>query len=104
MFAEFSYDIVSGSTPNDEVLDKILEKFGVKPNGEARRRCHLLSDTFICEILNLDDFESVETRVRRLRNDLNEQFHYTFSLRPRNAPIHVRSDHHAALARQIIEA
>jgi hypothetical protein len=104
MFAEFSYDILSGATPNDEVLDRILEKFDVKPDGDVRRRCHLLSGTFICEISSLDDFESVERRVRRLRSDLAGQFHYAFSLRPRNAPIHVLSDHNAALARQIVEA
>jgi hypothetical protein len=86
------------------VLAKILEKFDMKPSGEERRRCDLLSDTFICEIANLNDFEATDTRLRRLRSDLGEQFNYTFSLRQRNAPIKIRGTHNAALAKQIIEA
>ena len=93
-----------GTHPNEEVLEKILEKFDLKPNGEERRRCHLLSDTFICEVTNLNDFEATNTRLSRLRSDLDEQFSYTFSLRPRNAPIKIRGTHNSALAQQIIEA
>ena len=104
MYAEFSYDLVPGAHPNDEVLTKILEKFDLKPNGEERRRCDLLSDTFICEISNVNDFEATDTRLRRLRSDLDEQFNYTFSLRARNAPLKVRGAHNAALAKEITEA
>jgi hypothetical protein len=104
MYAEFSYDLMPGAHPNDEVLQKILEKFDLKPNGEERRRCDLLSDTFICEVANLNDFEATNNRLRRLRSDLNDQFSYTFSLRPRNAPIKIGGTHNAALAKQIIEA
>lgn len=104
MYAEFSYDLVPGAHPNDEVLTQILEKFDLKPNGEERRRCDLLSDTFICEISNVNDFEATDSRLRRLRSDLDEQFNYTFSLRARNAPLKVRGSHNAALAKEIIEA
>ena len=104
MYAEFSYDLVPGTMPVEEVLTKLLEKFDLKPTGEERRRCHLLSDTFICEIANLNDFEATNTRLTRLRTELDEQFNYTFSLRPRNAPIKIRGSHNAALAKQIIEA
>ena len=103
MYAEFSYDLAPGKHPNEEVLAKILEKFDLKPNGEERRRCDLLSDTFICEMSNLNDFEAIDARVRRLRSELDEQFNYTFSLRPRNAPIKVRGPHNVELAKQIIE-
>lgn len=104
MYAEFSYDLVPGSHPNEEVLEKILEKFDVMPSGDERRRCHLLSDTFICEVVNLNDFEATNNRLSRLRSDLDEQFNYTFSLRPRNAPLKIRGTHNAALAKEIIEA
>ena len=104
MYAEFSYDLVPGTHPNDDVLAKILEKFDLKPNGDERRRCDVLSDTFICQITNLNDFETMHTRLTRLRSDLDGQFNYTFSLRPRNAPIKIRGTHNTALATQIIEA
>jgi hypothetical protein len=104
MYAEFSYDLVPGDLPLEEVLTKILEKFDLKPTGEERRRCHLLSDTLICEIANLNDFESTNNRLSRLRTDLDGQFNYTFSLRPRNAPLKIKGSHNAALAKQIMEA
>jgi hypothetical protein len=104
VYAEFSYDLVPGTHPNEEVLEKILEKFDVMPNGDERRRCHLLSDTFICEVANLNDFENTNTRLSRLRSDLGEQFNYTFSLRPRNAPIKIRGSHNTGLAKEIIES
>ena len=104
MYAEFSYDLVPGTLPIEEVLTKILEKFDLKPSGEERRRCHLLSDTLICEIANLNDFEATNTRLTRLRTDLGEQFNYTFSLRPRSGLIKIKGSHNAALAKQIVEA
>ncbi len=104
MFAEFSYDIVPGTHPIEDVLTRILEKFDVKPNGEERLRCHLLSDTMICEMANLNDFESTNARLMRLRTELDDQFSYTFSLRARNAPIKIRGTHNTALAKKIIEA
>jgi hypothetical protein len=104
MYAEFSYDLVPGTHPNNEVLDKIIEKLGLLPNGAERRRCDLLSDTFICEVANLNDFEATNGRLSKLRLDLGGQFNYTFSLRPRNALIKIRGDHNASLAKQIIEA
>jgi hypothetical protein len=104
MYASFSYDIVPGTHPNEEVLEKILEKFDLKPNGDERPRCHLLSDTFICEIVNVNDFEATTTRLSRLRSDLDEQFSFTFTLHPRDAPIKIRGSHNTALANQIISA
>ena len=64
MYAEFSYDLVPGTLPNEQVLERILEKFDLKPNGEERRRCDLLSDTFICEIANLNDYRGHEQASR----------------------------------------
>jgi hypothetical protein len=104
MYATFSYDLVAGTVGNEDVLAKILEKFDLKPSGDERPRCHLLSDTFICEIVNLNDFEATNTRLSRLRSDLDEQFNFTFTLHTRSAPIRIRGTHNAALARQIIES
>jgi hypothetical protein len=102
MYAEFSYDLVPGDIPNDRVLLRILACFAEKPNGERRRRCDLLSDTFICEIENTKDYEATNTQLHRLRNETKEQFNYTFSLRSKGDPIRIRSAYDAALARQIV--
>jgi hypothetical protein len=95
---------VPGTHPVEEVLQKVLTKFDLKPNGQERKRCHLLSDSFICEIANAQDFESTNTKLSRLRTELDEQFNYTFSLRPRNAPIKIKGQFNTDLAREIIEA
>jgi hypothetical protein len=104
MYAEFSYDLVPGELPLNEVLARILEKFDLKPSGEERRRCDLLSDSFICEIANLNDFTATNNRLSRLRSDLGEQFNYTFSLRPRDSLLKIKGTHNTALAKQIMEA
>jgi hypothetical protein len=104
MYAEFTYDLMPGTHPVEEVLQRVMEKFDLKPNGDERKRCHLLSDSFICEVANANDFESTNNRLTRLRSDLDGQFNYTFSLRPRNAPIRIRGQFNNELAREIIEA
>ena len=81
-----------------------MEKFNLLPNGGERRRCHLLGDTFICEVANLNDFEAMNARLARLRTDLDEQFSSAFSLHTRNAPLKIRGPHNASLAKQILEA
>lgn len=104
MYAEFSYDLVPGQHANDDVLVQILEKFAKKPNGDDRRRCDVLSDTFICEIANSLDFESIHQRVATLRLALNEQFNYAFSLRSRGDVMRIRGSHNETLAKQIIDS
>ena len=104
MYGAFSYDIVPGTVPNDSVLEQILQKFDLMPNGDERHRCDLLSDTFICEVANLNDFEATTVRLSRLRSELDDQFSFTFTLHPRGAPIKIRGTHNTSLAKQIIEA
>jgi hypothetical protein len=103
MYAEFSYDVVPGGLPILDVLNRILEEFDLKPNGQERLRCDLLSDTFICEISNLNDFEATDSRLNQLRKDLDQQFNYTFSLGGRSSPLRIRSAHNEDLAKEIMK-
>jgi hypothetical protein len=102
MYGEYSYDIVPGVIPNDVVLLQMLDEFNLKPNGKARMRCNLLSDSFICEIQHSNDYETVHARLEALRTALGDQFNYTFSLRRKGDPIRIRGTHDAALAQQIV--
>jgi hypothetical protein len=102
MYGEFSYDIVPGTIPNEVVLLQVLQEFDLKPNGLPRLRCSLLSDTFICEIANTQDYEDTNGRLNALRNLLANQFSYTFSLRRKGDPIRIRGTHDIDLAKQII--
>ena len=104
MYAEFSYDIVPGTAANADVLTEILKKFATKPNGTPRLLCDLLSDTFICEVTNVSDFNSLHQRLSMLRAALGEQFSYAFSLRSSGDVIRIRGTHNEALARQIVNA
>ena len=102
MYAEFSHDVVPGGLPVVDVLNRILEEFDLKPNGQERRRCDLLSDTFICEISNLNDFLAIDTALNNLRDDLDQQFNYTFSLKNKGATTKIRSTHNEELADEIV--
>ena len=102
MYGEYSYDIVPGTIPNDVVMLQMLDEFRVKPNGEARKRCNLLSDSFICEIQHTNDYETVHSNLTALRTALGEQFNYTFSLRRKGDPIRIKGSHDAALAKKIV--
>lgn len=102
MYAEFSYDIVPGTIADEVVLLEVLQEFDMKPNGDARVRCRLLSDTFICEMANSQDYEDTNSRLSALRTALDEQFNYSFSLRRKGDPIRIRGSHDSALARQIV--
>jgi len=102
MYGEYSYDIVPGAIPNEVVLLQMLDEFNLKPNGEARLRCSLLSDSFICEIQHSNDYETVHASLEVLRTALGDQFNYTFSLRRKGDPIRIRGTHDAALAQQIV--
>jgi hypothetical protein len=102
MYAEFSYDIVPGAQSNATVLAEILKKFESKPNGDPRLLCDVLSDTFICEVVNASDFNSLHQRLSMLRTTLGEQFNYAFSLRSSGDVIRIRGSHNEALARQIV--
>jgi hypothetical protein len=104
MYAEFSYDLVPGALTNDIVLSRILERFVLKPNGDERLRCDVLSDSFICEIANAKDFEAINEDLIALREELGEQFSYTFSLHPRGAPIRIEGAHNRPLAKKIVTA
>ncbi len=102
MYAEFSYDIAAGEHSNDTVRDRLLDKFELLPDGSPRRRCDLLSDTFICEITNLNDFDTLDRKLLRLRASLGHQFSYSFSLRRPSTPFRIRSNHDVHKAQQII--
>jgi hypothetical protein len=104
MYGEFSYDLVPGQIPNDVVLIQVLQEFDLKPNGDPRRRCNLLSDTLICEIQNSTDYEATHRRLHELRLLLGNQFNYTFSLRRKGDPLRVRGVHDEALANEIVNS
>ena len=95
MYAEFAYELLPG-------LLEVLQEFDLKPNGEERRRCVLLPETFICEIQNAGDYETIHANLTALRESLGNQFDYTLSLRRKSDPIRISATHNTALAQQII--
>ncbi|HJU42717.1 MAG TPA: hypothetical protein VJ691_07870 [Vicinamibacterales bacterium] len=104
MYGEFSFDIVPGQVPNEVVLLQVLQEFDFKPSGAVRLRCSLLSDTFICEIANTQDYEDTNSRLSALRATLGDQFSYTFSLRRKGDPIRIRGSHDSTLAARIVNS
>jgi hypothetical protein len=74
VYATLSYDVSAGPTPIDEVRQRILDVF------TERETCDLLSDTFICEITNTEDYLAVARRLRRVGDDVAGQFQFVFTL------------------------
>lgn len=102
MYAEFSYDIVAGLEQNVSVLSEILKKFELTPNGDARLRCDVLSDTFICEIVSIADFNSLHQKLAMLRTSLGDQFNYAFSVHAPGEAMRIRGPHDEKLAKKIV--
>jgi hypothetical protein len=102
MYAEFCYDFIPGPLDEGAVLLRVMLEFDFKPNGQERKRCVLLTDGFICEIQNANDYEDIHTRLAALRTTLGDQFNYTLSLRRKGDPIRVRATHNEALKDQIV--
>ena len=101
MWAVFSYDVVLGALSTLDVRALILEKFAALDNGQPRDSCEILEDTLMCHVVNFDDFERLNNRVAALRNELNQQFNYAFSLNRANDPLAVRGPHDAAAKNDI---
>ena len=102
MYAEFTYDYVSGPLDEGDVLLQVMLEFDFKPNGQERKRSILLTDAFICEIQNALDFENMRVRVAARRTTLGNQFNYTLSLRKKGDQIHVGGSHNSALTNEIV--
>jgi hypothetical protein len=96
VWAVFSYDVKVGDESTLDVRTRILERFATLDNGDPRDRCELLEDTFMCHIETFDDFERLTSRLSALRNQLNQQFNYVFSLNRANDPLAVRGPHDAS--------
>ena len=102
MYAEFTYDYVSGPLDEGHVLLQVMLEFDFKPNNQERKRSILLTDAFICEIQNALDFENMRVRVAARRTTLGNQFNYTLSLRKKGDPIHIGGSHNSALTNEIV--
>lgn len=96
MWAVFSYDVIVGTASTLDVRTAILDKFATLSTGAPRPRCELLEDTFMCHIETTDDFERLNRRLADLRNQMDEQFNYAFSLNRANDPLAVRGPHDQA--------
>jgi len=103
MYAEFSYDIAAGAQQNVSVLSEILKKFEVKPNGQARQRCDLLSDTFISEVENTADYLAVVRKLRKVGNDVDGQFQFVITLHAAGAALRSNATFPKAKANDIID-
>lgn len=97
MYATLSYDVSAGQTPLEEVRKLILGVF------EDRETCDLLSDTFICEIENTEDYLAVARKLRRVGNDVDGQFQFVFTLHSAGSPLRSNASYSKAKANDIID-
>ena len=97
MYATLSYDVTSGSTGIDEVRQLILGVF------TGRATCDLLSDTFICEVKNTEDYLAVVRKLRKVGNDVNGQFQFVITLHAAGGQLRSNATFPKAKAKDIID-
>jgi hypothetical protein len=97
MYATLSYDVSAGTTPIEDVRDLILDVF------KGRETCDLLSDTFICEIKNTEDYLAVVKKLRKVGTDVDGQFQFVFTLHSSGAPLRSNASYSKAKANDIID-
>jgi hypothetical protein len=97
MYATLSYDVSAGPTPVEEVRKLILDVF------KEREICDLLSDTFICEVKNTEDYLAVARKLRRVGTDVDRQFQFVFTLHSAGAPLRSNASYSKAKANAIID-
>lgn len=97
MYATLSYDVSAGHTPIEDVRKLILDVF------KDRATCDLLSDTFICEIKNTEDYLAVHRKLRRVGNEVDGQFQFVFTLHTTGSPLRSNAPFSKAKANDIID-
>lgn len=97
MYATLSYDVSAGTTPIEDVRKLILDVF------KERETCDLLSDTFICEVKNTEDYLAVTRKLRKVGNDVDGQFQFVFTLHSAGAPLRSNASFPKAKANDIID-
>lgn len=81
MFATLSYDVNTGAEPIEDVRAEIFKLF------KNRDTCDLLSDTFICNVDDADDFTDLVKKLRQLGTDFSGQFQFVMTLHKPTDPL-----------------
>ena len=97
MYATLSYDVNAGPERIEDVRRAILDLF------KDRFTCDLLSDTFICGIVNTADYLAMVKKLRRIGTDFQDQFEFVFTLHRTGDPLRSNAAYPEAKARKIID-
>lgn len=96
MYATLSYDVISGSTPVDDVRQLILSACG------DRQKCDLLADTLICRVKNTADYLELARALRKVARDTDGQCLFVVTLHSAGAPLRSNASFQQACADAII--
>jgi hypothetical protein len=97
MYGTLSYDVSAGQKPVEDVRKAIIDVF------KDRETCDLLSDTFICEIESTSDYLTVVRKLRKIGNELDDQFQFVFTLHTAGAPLRSNASFPKSKANDIID-
>src|SRR5262245_19100083 len=97
MYARLSYDVSAGATPIDDVRRAVFDVF------QGRETCDLLSDTFICEIENTEDYLEVVRKLKKVGRDFEDQFRFVLTLHNTGAQLRSNASFSKSKANEIID-
>jgi hypothetical protein len=98
MYTTVSYDVNAGQEPIDEIHQAIIDLFA------DRDTCDLLSDTFICEVADSDDYLTVVKDLRKIGSDFPGQFQFVATLHRSGDPLRSNGKFPRPKAKEIIAA
>lgn len=98
MYGTLSYDVNAGQQPIEDVRQAIVELF------DDRNTCDLLSDTFICDIVNTEDYLDLAKDLRQIGKDFPGQFQFVFTLHRSGDPLRSNGKFSKAKAKEILES
>jgi hypothetical protein len=97
MYATVSHDVNAGSQPIEQVRQAISDLF------KDRETCDLLSDTFVCEVSNTEDYLLLAKDLRKLGKAFADQFQFVITLHRAGDALRSNGNFSKAKARAIID-
>lgn len=96
MYATLSYDVNAGPRPIEDVREALLKPF------DGRATCDLLSDTFICEIDDTEDYLALAKDLKQIGGEFPGQFQFVFTLHRAGDPLRSNGQFPKPRAREIL--
>ena len=98
MYATLSYDVNAGPEPIEDLRAEVVELFA------ERASCDMLADTFVCKVVNTDDYLDLAKKLSQIGTAYPGQFLYVFTLHRARDPLRSNGNYPKSKAKEILES